>query len=181
MLSTQLLSEAFGRIQEVVHDVLQGASTEVLEFRADPGANTVAWLVWHLTRVQDDHIAELMGEEQEWNAGGWVDRFDLPFDPGATGYGQSPAEVAAVPADAELLAAYYDAVHARTIDYLRTLTDGDFARVVDRSWTPPVTLAVRVVSILSDDLQHAGQAAYARGLADRAGTEPARTKRPKTS
>lgn len=170
MLSTQLLSEAFGRVHEVVHDALQDAGAEVLEFRADPQANTAAWLVWHLTRVQDDHIAELMGEEQVWKAGGWVARFDLPFDPGATGYGQSPADVVAVRGDAELLAAYYDAVHARTIDYLRTLADGDFAKVVDRSWTPPVTLAVRLVSILSDDLQHAGQAAYARGLAERAGT-----------
>ena len=91
MLSTQLLSEAFGRIQEVVHDALRAPAPRCWTFRADPQANTVAWLVWHLTRVQDDHIAELMGEEQVWNAGGWVDRFDLPFDPGATGYGQSSA------------------------------------------------------------------------------------------
>ena len=68
-----------------------------------------------------------------------------------------------------LLAGYYDAVHTRTIDYLHTLTEADFARIVDMSWNPPVTLAVRLVSILSDDLQHAGQASYVRGLAKRAG------------
>ena len=37
-------------------------------------------------------------------------------------------------------------------------------RVVDRTWDPPVTLGVRLVSILDDDTQHAGQAAYVRGL-----------------
>jgi hypothetical protein len=168
-MSTELLSEAFGRISAVVHTALRGASIQVLTFRADPGANTMAWLIWHLTRVQDDHIAELLGQEQVWTAGGWVDRFGLPFDPEATGYGQSSGDVAAVRTGAELLAGYYDAVHARTMDYLPRLTEADFGRIVDTSWDPPVTLAVRLVSILSDDLQHAGQASYVRGLAERAG------------
>jgi hypothetical protein len=168
-MSTELLSEAFGRISAVVHSALRGASLEVLTYRVDPGANTMAWLIWHLTRVQDDHIAELLDEDQVWVTGGWVDRFELPFDPGATGYGQNAADVAAVRAEAELLAGYYDAVHARTIEYLGTLAEADFARIVDTSFDPPVTLAVRLVSILSDDLQHAGQASLVRGLAMRAG------------
>jgi len=168
-MSTELLSEAFGRISAVVHSALQGASIQILTFRADPGANTMAWLIWHLTRVQDDHIAELLDQEQVWTAGGWVDRFGLPFDPKATGYAHSAADVAAVRIEAELLAGYYDAVQARTMDYLRTVTETDFARIVDTSWDPPVTLAVRLVSILSDDLQHAGQASYVHGLAKRAG------------
>jgi len=168
-MSAEILSEAYSRIRTVVHSALQGASPEVLTFRVDPGANTMAWLIWHLARVQDDHIAALLGQEQVWTAGGWVDRFGLPFDRGATGFRQSAADVAAVRADAELLQGYYDAVHARTTDYLATLVSEDFDRVVDTAWDPPVTLAVRLVSILADDLQHAGQASYVRGLAMRAG------------
>jgi len=168
-MSTELLTEAFGRISAVVHSALNGASIDVLAFRVDPGANTMAWLIWHLTRVQDGHISELLEADQVWIAGGWVDRFGLPFDPDATGYRQSASDVAAVRVDADLLAGYYDAVHARTIGYLQTLTDTDFATVVDTAWDPPVTLGVRLVSILSDDLQHAGQASYVRGLAMRAG------------
>jgi uncharacterized damage-inducible protein DinB len=135
----------------------------------DPGANTMAWLIWHLTRIQDDHVSELLGEEQVWTAGHWMDRFGLPFGSDATGYRQSAGEVATVRVEAGLLAGYYDAVHARTIAYLQTLTDEDLPRIVDTSWDPPVTLAVRLMSILSDDLQHAGQASYVRGLAMRAG------------
>jgi hypothetical protein len=168
-MSTELLTEAFGRISSVVHSALNGASTEVLAFRVDPAANTMAWLIWHLTRIQDDHVSELVEQEQIWIAGGWADRFALPFDPQATGYRQSASDVAAVRVDAGLLAGYYDAVHARTIGYLQSLTEADFARVVDTAWDPPVTLLVRLVSILSDDLQHAGQASYVRGLAMRAG------------
>jgi DinB superfamily len=168
-MSTEPLTEAFGRISSVVHSALNGASTEVLTFRVDPGANTMAWLIWHLTRIQDDHIAELVDQEQVWIDDGWAARFGLPFDLRATGYRQSASDVAAVRVDAALLAGYYDAVHARTIGYLQTLTEADFARVVDTAWDPPVTLLVRLVSILSDDLQHAGQASYVRGLAMRAG------------
>ena len=169
MLSIELLSDAFGRIRDLVHAALEDADLDVLTFRADPEANTIAWLLWHLTRVQDDHIADLMGEDQVWMTGGWADRFALPFDPAATGYGQKAAEVAAVRSDGMLLAGYHDAVHTRTIQYLSTLGETDFARIVDTRWDPPVTLAVRLVSIVADDLQHAGQASYVRGLARRRG------------
>ena len=169
MSPTEVLSDGFSRIRTVVHCALKDAPVEVLTFRADPQANTIAWLVWHLARVQDAQIAQVMGKEQVWTAGAWVDRFGLPFDPGATGYGQSPDDVGTVRTAAELLADYYDAVHTRTINYLRTLTEADLARIVDTSWDPPVTLAVRLVSTLADDLQHAGQASYVRGLANRAG------------
>jgi len=118
--------------------------------------------------VQDDHIADLVGGEQVWTAAAWADRFSLPFDSAATGYGQSAADVAAVRADPKLLQGYYDAVHTRTAEYLHTLNEADFARIVDTRWDPPVTLAVRLVSILSDNLQHAGQASYVSGVARRA-------------
>ena len=44
------------------------------------------------------------------------------------------------------------------------LTDADLPRVVDERWDPPVTLGVRLVSVISDCLQHAGQAAFVRGI-----------------
>jgi hypothetical protein len=97
-----------------------------------------------------------------------VERFGLPFDPRDTGYGHRAEEVAAVQVDAgELLVGYYDAVHEQTARYVERLGDADLARIVDRSWDPPVTLGVRLVSVLADDLQHAGQAAFVRGILQR--------------
>ncbi|MGH3586768.1 MAG: mycothiol transferase, partial [Pseudonocardia sp.] len=129
----------------------------------------VAWLVWHLARVQDDHVADVAGTEQRWTAGGWAERFGLPFAVADTGYGHSAEEVGAVRVDAELLAGYLADVHAATVAYLDTVTADDLDRVVDTHWDPPVTLGVRLVSVVADDLQHVGQAAYVRGLARRAG------------
>ena len=88
----------------------------------------------------------------------------MPFPEKATGYGQSSKDVAAVQVTADLLLGYHDAVHEATIAYIQSLQDGDYERIVDRRWNPPVTLAVRLISVISDDLQHAGQAAYVRGL-----------------
>jgi uncharacterized damage-inducible protein DinB len=161
----ELLTNAFGRVLEGVESVLDGLSQEDLEARPGPGANTIAWLVWHIARVQDDHVSDVAGHEQTWTSGGWEERFGLGLPPGDTGYGHTPEQVAKVSGvpGADLLA-YYEAVHARTLDYLAGLTAAELDRVVDVNWTPHVTLGVRLVSVVDDNQQHNGQAAYVRGL-----------------
>ena len=163
-----LLVDAFGRVRESVHGAVSGLSEEQLVARLDPGANSIAWLVWHLTRVQDDHVCAVAGVEQAYTAKGWAKRFDLPFDDAAIGYGHSSADVAAVRvADPALLLDYYEDVHRQTLEYVRGLTAADLDRVVDERWDPPVTLGVRLVSVVDDDLEHAGQAAFVRGVLER--------------
>ncbi len=167
MNSLDLLADAFDRVRGTVHSAVADLTEEELALRLDADANSIGWLVWHLTRVQDDHVADVAGREQVWTAQGWVERFALPFDPGVIGYGQSSADVARVRVPADLLTGYHDAVHDQTLDYLRGLTEADLDRVVDENWDPPVTLAVRLVSVVNDDLQHAGQASFVRGIAQR--------------
>jgi uncharacterized damage-inducible protein DinB len=166
--AADVLADSFGRIRGVVHRVVAGLSPEQLGARINDESNSIAWLVWHLTRVQDDHVADAAGLEQVWTSNEWANRFALPFRVGATGYGHSSADVAAVQVESgQLLTDYYDAVHEQSIKFVEGLTDDDLARVVDESWDPPVTLGVRLVSVISDDLQHAGQAAFVRGIIER--------------
>ena len=168
MTGPELLTDAFGRVRDSVHRVLGGLDARELLVRIDPDANTIAWLVWHLTRVQDDHIADVMGAEQIWLSAGWVDRFRLTLPPTDTGYGHSSDDVAAVVVDSPaLLLGYFDEVHDRTLHFLSTLSEADLDRVVDESWTPAVTLGVRLVSVIADDLEHVGQAAFVRGVVKR--------------
>jgi hypothetical protein len=162
--SADLLIDAFGRIREVVDSAVDGLTPVQLSWRADRDANTVAWLVWHLTRIEDDHVADAFGTDQVWTTQGWAERFALPFDTAATGYGHSSAEVAAVHLDRDALSGYHHDVADRAVELLGGVTDDDLDRVVDERWDPPVTLGVRLVSVLNDDLQHAGQAAYVRGV-----------------
>jgi hypothetical protein len=165
MTSNELLVDAFGRIRATVHETVRGLTPEQLAVRLDPDANSIAWLVWHLTRIQDDHIAAAADVEQVWTSAGWVERFALPFDPRATGYAHRSADVAAVTVDSgDLLVGYYDAVHDQTTRFVERITDSDLDRIVDESWDPPVTLGVRLVSVINDNDQHAGQAAFVRGI-----------------
>ena len=163
--SADVLADGFGRVREAVHDAVDGLSADQLNHRLDGRANSVAWLVWHLARVQDGHVADVAGSEQVWTSAGWYGRFGLPLPPESHGYGHTSAQVESVKVgDPALLTGYYDAVHDATLRFVATLTDLDLDRVADTRWDPPVTLGVRLVSVIADDLQHAGQAAFVRGL-----------------
>jgi Protein of unknown function (DUF664) len=166
--SKDLLLTAFDNIEGIVRAALDGIDPALLTARIDPGANTIGWLVWHLTRGQDHQVAEVAGTGQAYTEGGWADRFGLPFDAAATGYGFSSEDVGStVITDPQLLVDYHADVHRRTAEFLRTLTAADLERIVDRRWDPPVTLGVRLLSVIGDDLQHAGQAALLRGFLER--------------
>jgi Protein of unknown function (DUF664) len=161
----QILADSFGRVRELVIELTDRLTDDIAGYRPDPGANSIAWLIWHLSRVQDDHVADLAQVEQVWPQ--WRERFALPFGRWATGYGQGPTEVAAVRASGDLLSGYHQAVHELTMRYVAGITPAELERIVDTRWDPPVTAAVRLVSVIGDTMQHLGQAAYVRGLAER--------------
>ncbi|MFI9169562.1 mycothiol transferase [Streptomyces lincolnensis] len=165
MHAKDILIDAYSRIREEVHAAVEGLDPGGLNARPAADANSIAWLVWHLTRVQDDHVADAFGLDQVWLSQGWEKRFGLDLPARDTGYGHTTAQVARVRVGSgDLLTGYYDAVHEQTLGCLRRLTAKDYERIVDEHWDPPVSLGVRLVSVLSDDLEHVGQAAYVRGL-----------------
>ena len=171
MTSAELLLDALGRIPEQVHDVIDGLTPNQLTFHLDSEANSIAWLVWHLTRIADDHVSEVASRPQVWTSGGWARRWGLPLDDADSGYGHTARQVAAVTGDAEMLRGYFDAVHEMVIRFVRTLSDADLDRVVDERWTPPVTLGVRLVSVAGHNFEQIAQAAYVRGILDRRNRE----------
>jgi len=160
-----ILVDSFDRIRELVVDLTDGLTVQTATYRPDPAANSIAWLVWHLTRIQDDHIAGLAQTDQVWP--GWRERIAVPFDDQDTGYGHDAEDVDAVRVSGEPLAGYHAEVDAMTRRYLARLDAAELARVVDTHWDPPVTVSIRLVSVIGDALQHLGQAAYVRGLAER--------------
>jgi hypothetical protein len=71
------------------------------------------------------------------------------------------------PESAGVLVSYYSAVAARTRQLLERTKPKDLDRIIDERWDPPVTVGVRLVSVADDNIQHAGQAVYVRGILDR--------------
>jgi hypothetical protein len=164
---SELLADSLGRVREQMPALVSGLDEDDLAWRPDPGANSIAWLVWHLSRIEDDHVAGVAGGDQVWVTQGWADRFDLPFDVHEHGYAMSSADVGRVRVAGDLLAGYYDAVAARSAAYVAELGPDDLDRVVDESWDPPVTLGARLVSVANEVNAHLGQAQYVRGLLSR--------------
>lgn len=163
--AVELLRDSFERIRELVVELCDGLDVETGAVRLDPDANSPAWLLWHLTRVQDDHVADLAGVDQAWTT--WRERLDLPFGAEDIGYGHDSEQVGAVRIDGATLAGYHADVHDLTLRYVQALTPDELARVVDDRWDPPVTASARLVSVVGDCLQHAGQAAFVLGVVGR--------------
>jgi hypothetical protein len=161
----EILRDSFTRLIEHVDELTDGLTGDLAAYRPTPEANSIAWLIWHSARVQDVQVCDIAKTEDVWTRDGWVDRFGLDLPRDDTGYGHRPGDVAKVKASTELLAGYYQAVHDMTIDLVKTLSDQDLERIVDRRWNPPVTASARLVSIIDDCAQHLGQAAYLRGIA----------------
>jgi uncharacterized damage-inducible protein DinB len=167
MTPAELLIDSFTRIPPIVGKAIADLSSKQLAYRPAPGTNTIAWLAWHTARGQDVQIADLADTEQIWTASGWYGRFALPFEPDEMGYGMSQDEVTRVIATEALLSGYLTEVTEASTAYLDGLSATNLDEVIDPNWNPPVTRGARLVSVINDCLQHAGQASYARGMLDR--------------
>ncbi|MGF1596037.1 MAG: DinB family protein [Acidimicrobiales bacterium] len=160
-----LYLELYGRIPPLARRAVDGLDPDELRRTVVDGTNSIGWLVWHLARVQDHHMAELLDTDQVWQSGDWAGRFGLEPDPSNIGYGHGPDDVDRVrPESAEVLVDHLDAVQRRTEAFLTDVDPEQLDTIVDRRWDPPVTLGVRLISIADDSLQHVGQAHYLRGL-----------------
>ena len=169
----ELATDSLKRVSDGVRRVLDGIDPDLLTAQLDGDTNTVAWLIWHLARVQDAQVAQIAHIDQVWTVGGWAKKFALELPDTDTGYGHTPEEVRAVAASAATLQSYYNAVEHQTNLYLHTLTEAALDQVIDTRWDPPVTLGVRLISILDDDLEHIGQAAFLRGILERRSSQNA--------
>jgi hypothetical protein len=161
-----LVVDGYDRLPELMRETLAGLAVADLDRQPHPDCNSVGWTAWHLTRVQDSQIADLMGAEQLWIAKGWHRRFKRRPDPDDTGYGHTPTQVRAFASPGiKTQLDYLGAVVRRTRRYLASLSPSALGRKLDEPWfTPRPTVGVRIVSILADCHQHAGQASYIRGL-----------------
>ena len=162
----ELLADGYGRVLEFMESVLNGLTEDDLNWQPRPDCNSIGWLAWHLTRLQDDHIASLIEEEQLWTKDGWYAKFNRQPDAKDIGFGHSPEQVAAFKSpNADTILGYHSAVLERSKLYFLTLSSADLDRELNEPWYQPLpTVGVRLISILGDSLQHAGQMAYVRGL-----------------
>lgn len=161
-----MLINSYEGVLQTLECVLDGLTEEDLNWQPSPDCNSIGWLAWHLTRTQDGLIALVMNEEQLWTKDGWHTKFGRPANAQDGGSGHTPQDVAAFKSpDAKTLLDYHRAVLERSRRYFPTLSETDLDRQLEVPWfQPPPKLGAFLNIILSDCSQHAGQAAYIRGL-----------------
>ena len=166
---TALLTASLERSRERFDRALNGVTVEQANTqpapRTAPRVDSLSWLVWHTAREIDLQVSTLTGTEALWTAGGFKERFALPLPDDTEDWRHTPEQAAqVVVGDLGLLFAYLDDAYALAITYLRSLTPETLDDIVDDSWDPPVTRAVRLASVIDDAAQHSGQAVYTRRL-----------------
>jgi uncharacterized damage-inducible protein DinB len=156
----------FEGVFQTLQRALDGLSEDDLNWRPRSDCNSIGWLAWHLTRVQDGMISTIMGKDQLWLSAGWHAKFGRPPEAGDVGAGHTPQDVAGFKSpDARTLLDYHRAVLERSQQYLSTLSEADLDRDIQHPhFQPPPKVGVFLNMMLSDNLQHAGQVAYIRGL-----------------
>ena len=166
MDGAEVVNDALGRVNRILHRAMDGVAVRTLNMQPTPESNSMAWLAWHLCRVQDHHISDLLGVPQLWVSEGWHAKFGMAKDETETGTGHTLEQVVALKVDsAALPLGYADAVYERAKQYLATVQPGDLEEEIDEPrYNPLPTVGVRLVSVIADNTQHAGQVMYARGL-----------------
>jgi hypothetical protein len=178
MVETDILLDAFTRVNESLHRTL--ANLTEVELTREPHP-PIGWLAWRLTRIMDSNVSRLDGIEQLWIAGGWAARFGMPPEPADFGRSATHTreQVRAFRASAALLLAYHDATYERMKMYFKTLSAEDLSRQLDEpQYQPPPTVAVRLVSVLENALANAGQVSYLKGYHRLGGWFPREAKDP---
>ena len=165
--------QTFEDIGVRLYRALDGLTFDELNWRPRPEANSVAFIVWHVARVEDCWFQRFLADTTEvWVARGWHERLGLPEE--SWGYGYSVERLAAFPAlREEDLRGYFDAVRKSTLIRLRDMTEADLDRVPGRSPFPgspsssrfaEFTVARMFRQLIGEEYQHLGHVNYIRGL-----------------
>jgi hypothetical protein len=160
---TVALTDAFTRVHDSLHRTLSDLTADELVREPHP---PIGWLAWRLSRIMDSNVSRLSGREQLWIADGWAARFGMPPEPADFGRGATHTreQVRQFRATVEQLLAYHDATYGRTTGYLETLTAAELGRKLDEpQYQPLPTVSVRLVSVLENAMNNAGQIAYLKG------------------
>ena len=162
-----LITDFFIRISQELERVLDGLTIDDLNQRPRSDCNSIGWLAWHLTRSYDRNLSELARKEQLWIKDDWYTRFDRAPDPTETGFSHSSEDATAFRSpDSKTILEYHHAVLGLAKQYVTNrLSETDLKRKVRSPTLKNVaTVRGRLLGIISEGLQHVGQAAYVRGL-----------------
>jgi len=169
MKAIELIAASLEESREYVAQAVAGLTPRELAFRPKPHSNSIAFLLWHVTRGEDFWISGiLLGEKQLYESGGWCKKFCTP--PMDSGFGYDVAKLDAWPVPSlSLLKGYAAAVREKTLAYLKSLTAAELDKPRDFGWRKGTTGSA-LAHLITEVAEHSGQIGYLRGI--QRGIEP---------
>ena len=165
--ATEDIMAALERNWEMIDLALAGLDGPTLALRHTDQCNSIAWILWHLSRVVDTFIhTRFQSKPQLWVRESWHKKFKMSEDPEDRGVGWTAEQVAAwVPPSREVLLGYFEAVKGSARGYLPTLTSADLDRKIVSTPVPHARPIADVLGQMTwDNIAHGGQIAYLRGF-----------------
>jgi hypothetical protein len=168
MALIEFVEQLLEQVDEETQASLRGVTLEQILWRPAEESNPMAWLAWHIARMQDFRSSHLLGRDQIWVEDGLHERFGLPADPANTGRGNNNAEVSALqPESVEVVATYCAVASGRVREYVGSLRAGAEDDIIDSPDGGRTPLGEVLNRFIHGGVAHVGQLMYVRGLIER--------------
>jgi DinB superfamily len=96
---------------------------DLMRKRPHPRVNSIAWNVWHLTRVEDAALSRFITDRpQVLDEGGWIQRMNIPWRHNGNAMTFDEVDEIDRRVDIRALHGYSDAVQARTREIVSQLS-----------------------------------------------------------
>ena len=160
----EFISESLAQVHLRLMETCEGLTQEQVLWRPVPGTNNIGFILWHMSRAQDNTARQLAGGGPGlWESEKWYEKFDQPIDSPDPG-DKMGLQALPIP-DLEVLIGYSQAAHRWTLELLKDLDPATLDRAVDPS-RPERTLIRLLRHAITHKNNHHGQIDYIRGLQD---------------
>jgi uncharacterized damage-inducible protein DinB len=160
------ISDCLAQVHLRLMATCEGLNTEQLIWRPAPTANNIGFILWHMVRNEDARITGTGNLDGDiWAVDSWHEKFGQPAtapDPGD----RMGLRALAIPS-LEVLTGYAEAVHQRSIKYVKGLMPEDLDKLPDQS-RPELAVSGSLRHLITHKNNHHGQIDYLRGLQDEA-------------
>lgn len=161
MDTVSFISDCLEQVRIRLLGTCEGMNQEEVLWRPEPYANNIGFVLWHVTRAEDNLVMRLENGHALWVTGGWHEKFGQPVnapDPGDR-MGLRALAIPGLP----VLLGYSQAVGEQTRRLLGELTVDRLDQPIGPS-QPGQTVTANLRHLITHRNNHHGQMDYIRGL-----------------
>ncbi len=157
----ELLLRSLEQSQGYLTKALNGLTQEEANWSSSPECNSISFILWHMTRVEDFFVNRVIQRGRElYESQKWQDKLGTPTK--AYQYTREELQSWRAP-KLEILREYANSVRQNTLAFLKSIPPERLSEVPrpDRS---PDSIGVTLGHMSTEIALHVGQIAYLRGM-----------------